>query len=71
MHGWRCRLGLVVPSSNTTNEPEFSRQLPEGVSLHTARMHLENANADNLERMANEVARCAGLLGTANVDAVA
>lgn len=71
MYGWRGRLGLVVPSSNTTNEPEFSRQLPEGVSLHTARMHLEDANADNLERMADEIERCADLLATADVDVVA
>jgi maleate isomerase len=71
MQGWRGRLGLVVPSSNTTNEPEFSRQLPEGISLHTARMHFENDTADNLERMADKVERCADLLRTANVDAVA
>lgn len=34
-------------------------------------MHFENATADNLERMADKVERCADLLGTANVDAVA
>lgn len=71
MYGWRSRLGLIVPSSNTTNEPEFYRRLPEGVSLHTARMHLEEANAQALERMADEVERCADLLSTANVDAIA
>jgi maleate isomerase len=71
MYGWRGRLGLIVPSSNTTNEPEFSRHLPDGVSLHTSRMHLENANADDLVGMADEVERCADLLGTADVDVVA
>jgi maleate isomerase len=71
MYGWRGRLGLVVPSSNTTNEPEFHRHLPEGVSLHAARMHLEDATADALEAMADEVERCADLLDTADVDAVA
>jgi maleate isomerase len=71
MHGWRGRLGLIVPSSNTTNEPEFYRALPEGVSLHTARMRLEDADADNLVEMAEEVERCVELLATADVDAIA
>jgi len=71
MYGWRGRLGLIIPSSNTTNEPEFYRHLPDGVSLHTARMHLRKANAETLERMADEVDRCADLLATAEVDAVA
>jgi maleate isomerase len=71
MNGWRGRLGLIVPSSNTTNEPEFYRTLPEGVSLHTARMRLEDADADNLVGMAEEVERCVELLATADVDVVA
>jgi maleate isomerase len=71
MHGWRGRLGLVLPSSNTTNEPEFARHLPDGVSLHTSRMHLEDANPENLTRMADDLERCADLLGTADVDVVA
>lgn len=71
MNGWRGRLGLIVPSSNTTNEPEFYRTLPDGVSLHTARMRLEDADADNLTRMADEVERCVELLSTAGVDVIA
>jgi maleate isomerase len=38
MHGWRGRIGLIVPSSNTTCEMEFHRMAPEGVSVHTARV---------------------------------
>jgi maleate isomerase len=71
MHGWRGRLGLIVPSSNSTNEPEFARWLPDGVSLHTARMRLEGVDAESLGAMADEVERCAALLATADVDAVA
>lgn len=71
MYGWRSRLGLILPSSNTTNEPEFYNHLPDGMSLHTARMRLENANAKALEDMANEVERCTDLLATADVDAIA
>lgn len=71
MNGWRGRLGLIVPSSNTNNEPEFYRTLPEGVSLHTARMRLEDAAADSLTEMADEVERCVELLSTADVDVIA
>jgi len=38
MYGWRGRIGLIVPSSNTTCEMEFHRMAPEGVSVHTARV---------------------------------
>ena len=71
MYGWRARAGLVVPSSNTTVEPEFRGSLPEGVSAHTARMHLEDVEPSQLEHMAGEADRCVALLGTAGVDVVA
>lgn len=71
MYGWRGRVGLIVPSSNTTNEPEFQGVLPEGVSLHTARMRLEDATAGELEAMGDRADRCADLLSTADVDVVA
>jgi maleate cis-trans isomerase len=32
------RLGLLTPSSNTVQEPEFSAALPSDVSLHTGRV---------------------------------
>ena len=38
MYGWRGRIGLLVPSINTTMEPEFWRITPEGVSVHSARI---------------------------------
>ncbi len=38
MYGWRGRIGLIVPSTNTVCEEEFHRMIPEGVSLHTARV---------------------------------
>lgn len=42
-YGWRARLGVVVPSVNTVVEPWFSAASPQGVSIHTARMLLDNA----------------------------
>lgn len=44
MYGWRARIGLIVPSTNTTAEPEFQRLAPDGVSVHTARAHLREAD---------------------------
>ena len=38
MYGWRGRIGLLVPSINTTMETEFWRLAPEGVSVHSARI---------------------------------
>ena len=38
MFGWRGRIGLILPSNNTVMEQEFSMMLPEGVSVHTARL---------------------------------
>ena len=38
MYGWRGRIGLLVPSINTTMETEFWRLAPQGVSVHSARI---------------------------------
>lgn len=71
MYGWRARLGLLVPSSNTTNEPEFAAALPDGVSLHTGRLPLEDVNADDLAAMAETATGAAEQLRHADVDVVA
>ncbi len=70
MNGWRARLGLIVPSSNTTCEPEFYRHLPAGVSLHTARMRVTEGTAEDLSKMTETIDRCVDLLGTADVDVI-
>lgn len=40
------RLGVIVPSSNTVVEADFSSRLPVGVGLHVARMHLSETTPD-------------------------
>jgi len=69
-YGRRRRIGLLVPSSNTTMEPEFYRMAPEGVSVHTARMRLEEVTPEKLVEMAEEAERAAALLATAEVDVI-
>lgn len=69
--GRRGRLGLVVPSSNATAEPEFRDYLPDSITVHGARMALESVTVDELDAMSDDAARAAELLGHADVDAVA
>jgi maleate isomerase len=38
MFGWRGRIGLIVPSSNTTFEPEMRAMCPEGVEPYATRI---------------------------------
>lgn len=70
MYGVRGRIGLVVPSSNTTNEPEFRTWAPAGVSVHSARMPLEGVNEEELVGMADGVESSIEALSTADVDVV-
>ncbi|AGB38213.1 maleate cis-trans isomerase family protein [Natronococcus occultus] len=65
------RLGLIVPSSNTTAEPEFRRFGPDGATVHAARMPLESVTVDELDAMSDDAVRAAELLAHADVNAVA
>ncbi|MCH9674454.1 MAG: aspartate/glutamate racemase family protein, partial [Gammaproteobacteria bacterium] len=38
MHGWRARIGLLVPAINTIMEPEMWRTAPPHVTIHSARI---------------------------------
>lgn len=69
-YGYRLRIGLLLPSSNTTMEPEFNRMAPGGVSIHASRMRLEDVTPGKLIEMAEEASRAARLLATAGVDVI-
>ena len=47
----RQRIGLIVPSVNSVMEPDFYRHLPQNVSLHTARMYIDEVTVAGEERM--------------------
>ncbi len=70
MYGWRGRLGLIVPSSNTTMEEEFRRFLPEGVSLHVARVKLRKVNVEELREMKKYVGDASDRLADAGVNLI-
>lgn len=64
------RIGLLVPSSNTTVEPEFYRVLPKHVTLHTARLYLTKIATDSIENLVGDIENQARNLATADVDVV-
>jgi maleate isomerase len=64
------RIGLLVPSSNTTMEPDFYAMAPMGVTVHTARMRLSQVTPEALIRMAEDTEGGAGLLADAGVDII-
>jgi maleate isomerase len=64
------RIGLMVPSSNTTVEPEFYRALPRGVTLHTARLYLTRIAPESILRMVQDMETQAKLLASADVDVI-
>ncbi len=66
------RLGIIIPSSNTTVETEFSSALQgTDVSVHYARVHLNDVTVEGLEGMEAELDGAARLLKDAEVDVVA
>ncbi len=64
------RVGLLLPSSNTTQEPEFSQMLPDSVSLHVTRMPLSNVDADSTLKIVADIERESRKLADADVDII-
>lgn len=61
---------MIVPSSNTTMEPEFYRMLSQGFSVHTARLRLGEVTVEGLTRMEERVEEEAEKLADASVDVI-
>jgi len=71
MYGWRARIGLLTPSVNTVSEVEWNEYLPEGVSVHAARLLLdEDVTPAGIEAMNEDVERACESVATAGVDVV-
>jgi len=69
--GTPVRVGLLIPSSNTMMEVDFTKGLPANATLHTARMYMEETTAAGESRMLDEFAMPAARdLGTARPDVV-
>lgn len=70
MYGWRAQIGLILPSGNTVTEPEFNTYVPDGVSVHTARIQLTGGDTDALAESESDIDRCVELLAGADVDLI-
>jgi maleate isomerase len=68
------RIGLIVPSSNTTIEtevPEMLRRIEgETFTFHSSRAVLHSVDPESLDRMVGELDRCGNELCDARVDAI-
>ncbi|MEM3700105.1 MAG: aspartate/glutamate racemase family protein [Candidatus Bathyarchaeia archaeon] len=64
------RLGLIVPSSNTTMETEFRTILPKSFTIHTARLRLESVTLKCLTRMERKIEEEAIKLADADVEVI-
>lgn len=64
------RIGLLVPSSNTTVEPEFQRALPAGVTLHAARLFLAEIASDSILNTVHDLEIQSRNLASADVDVI-
>ena len=69
-HLMNARIGLLIPSSNTSVEPEFYRALPPEVTLHTARLFLSHISEETIAAMLAEMESQGKLLATADVDVI-
>jgi maleate cis-trans isomerase len=70
MIGYRARLGLILPSLNTTTESEFYRCLPEGVTAHFTRMSFEETTPAEYESMIDDVPAGASMLSHVKPSAI-
>jgi maleate cis-trans isomerase len=64
------RFGLLTPSSNTVQEPEFSAALPKAVSLHTGRVAYRDITPEEQMRCVLELESESRKLADAEVDVI-
>lgn len=64
------RLGLMIPSSNTTMEKEFCEMLPKGFSVHSCRLRLKQVTLKALMEMEKELKKEALKLADAKVNVI-
>ena len=72
------RIGLIVPSSNTTMETElptllgrYAREHAVDFTFHSSRARLHRVDAESLARMVDDSDRCAAEVSDADVDVIA
>lgn len=71
-YGTRAKLGIIVPPTNTVNEAEWARMLPEGVTMHAMRMplHADTTSPEGKRKLHDDIRHATGELAKAHVDVV-
>ena len=69
----RARLGLIVPPTNTVNEGEWARMVPDGVTFHTMRMalHADTTSAEGQAALWRDLEDALKLLVPCRPDVIA
>ena len=70
MLGQRQRFGVIIPSTNTVVEHDFTMIRPEGVTFHYGRMFLPRPNLASDEDFLDLIGQIRGSIGTAVRDVV-
>ncbi|MGE6740627.1 maleate cis-trans isomerase family protein [Allorhizobium pseudoryzae] len=73
VYSYRTKLGLITPPTNTVNEAEWQRMMPEGVTFHTHRMalHPDTTSVEGKAHLMRDLEAVFGMLKQARVDAIA
>ena len=64
------RIGVLLPSSSTAQEWDIGRALPDDITLHVARMRLNNVDADSTLRVVQEIESESQKLADVDVDVI-
>lgn len=64
------RLGLLLPSSSSVQERDIGKALPDDITLHVARMRLNNVDADSTLRVVQEIETESQKLADVDVDVI-
>jgi maleate cis-trans isomerase len=68
----RRRIGLLVPTTNSTGEPDFHMAVPEGVTVHSHHLWCEigYCNPNAMDRMNSELEEGARYLAPAKIEII-
>jgi maleate isomerase len=64
------RIGVLLPSSSSAQEMDIGRALPNDITLHIARMRLNNVDAESTLRVVQEIETESQKLADVDVDVI-
>ena len=73
IYSWRAKLGVIVPPTNTVNEAEWARLMPDGVTFHAIRMklHADTESAEGRAALHRDLDAAMASVAQARVDVIA